>query len=158
MIQHRNGNVVMAYLDDIVIDIETIEDHLVRMREVFKIFREAGFKMPANKCDYMRTKTQDFGRVVSAQGIKSDPEVVNKIQDWMPPRNKDGLQRFLGFANYYRNFVLSHTAKVQPMQEILRKNQLFYWNEKHQEAFDSVKQALADATTLVHPTRKDASY
>ena len=40
------------------------------------------------------------------------------------------------------------------MQEILRKNQHFYWNEKHQEAFDSVKQALADATVLAAPNEE----
>ena len=34
------------------------------------------------------------------------------------------------------------------MQELLRKNQHFYWNEKHQEAFVPVEQALADATVL----------
>ena len=37
------------------------------------------------------------------------------------------------------------------MQELLKKNQHFYWEEKHQEAFDSVLQALFDATTLAAP-------
>ena len=37
------------------------------------------------------------------------------------------------------------------MQELLRKNQHDHWNEKHQNAFDSVKQALADATALAAP-------
>ena len=40
------------------------------------------------------------------------------------------------------------------MQELLRKNQHFYWKEKHQEAFDSVKQALADATALAAPNEE----
>ena len=69
----------------------------------------------------------------------------------MPPRNKKELQRFLEFANYYRDFNSFNAAKIQPLQERLRKNQHFYWNEKHQEAFDSVKQALVDATDLVTP-------
>ena len=37
------------------------------------------------------------------------------------------------------------------MQKILKENQHFYWEEKHQEAFDSVKQALSDATNLAAP-------
>ena len=40
------------------------------------------------------------------------------------------------------------------MQELLRKNKHFYWNEKHQEAFDSVKKALADATALAAPNEE----
>ena len=34
------------------------------------------------------------------------------------------------------------------MQVLLRKNLHFYLNEKHQEEFDSLKQALADATAF----------
>ena len=40
------------------------------------------------------------------------------------------------------------------MQELLRKNQHFYWNGKHQGAFDSVKQAPADATALAAPNEE----
>ena len=67
------------------------------------------------------------------------------------PRYKEELQRFLGFANYYREFISFHAAKEQPMQELLRKNQHFYWMEKRQESFDSVKHALAEATALATP-------
>ena len=144
----------MAYIDDIVIATETIEDHLERIREVFECLREAGFKMRAEKCDFMRTETKYLGRVVSAEGIKPDPAAVSKIQEWMPPRNREELQSFFGFANYYRDFIPFHAAKVQPMQELLKKNQHFYWKERHQEAFDAVKQALVDATALAAPNEE----
>ena len=144
----------MAYIDDIVIATETIEDHIMRIKEVFECLREAGFKMRAEKCDFIRTETKYPGRLVSTDGIKPDPEPVAKIQEWIPPRNKEDLQSFLGFANYYRDSVPFHAAKVQPIQELLKKNQQFYWEEKHQEAFDSVKQALSDATTLAAPNEQ----
>ena len=150
-IQQRHGSVVMAYFDDIVIATEKVEDHIARIKEMFECLREAGFKMRAEKCDFMRTETKYLGLVVSAEGIKPDPEAVVKIQEWSPPRNKEELQSFLGFANYYRDFVPFHAAKVQPMQELLKKNQHFRLECKHKEAFDSVKQALADASTLAAP-------
>ena len=78
-IQQRHGSVVMAYIDDIVIATETIEDHIMRIKEVFECLREAGFKMRAEKCDFMRTETKYLGRKVSADGIKPDPEAVAKI-------------------------------------------------------------------------------
>ena len=43
---------------------------------------------------------------------------------------------------------------VQLMQELLKKNQHVYWNQKHQEVFDSVTQALAEATTLAAPNEE----
>ena len=91
-IQQRHGSVVMAYIDDIVIATETIEDHLERIREVFECLREAGFKMRAEKCDFMRTETKYLGRVVSAEGIKPDPAAVSKIQEWMPREKKKNFK------------------------------------------------------------------
>ena len=109
-IQQPHGNVIMAYIDDIVIATETIEEHLVRIKEVFECLREAGFKMRAENCDFIRTETKYLGRVVSAEGIKPDPAAVSKIHDWMPPRNNEVLQSFLGFANYYRDHNPFHAA------------------------------------------------
>ena len=78
----------MTDIDDIVIATDTIEDHLVRIKEVFESLREACIKMRDEKCDFMRTRTKYLERVVSAEGIKPDPAVINKIQEWMTPRNK----------------------------------------------------------------------
>ena len=100
-IQRRHGFVVMAYIDDIVIETETIGDHIAMLREVFECLREAGFKMRDVKCEFMRTENRYLGRVVSAEGIKPDSEAVAEIQEWMSPRNKEKLQSFPGFANYY---------------------------------------------------------
>ena len=41
-IVNRKSSMVMAYIDDIVIATEIVEDHLVRLREVFEWLREAG--------------------------------------------------------------------------------------------------------------------
>ena len=104
-IVNREGSMVMAYTDDIVIATETIEDHMVRLLEVFECLREAGFKMRVAKCDFMKSEIKYLGRVVSAEGIKPDPKAVAKLRDWEVPRNKTEMQSFLGFANYYREFI-----------------------------------------------------
>ena len=83
----------MTDIDDIGIATDTIEDHLVRIKEVFESLREACFKMRDEKCDFMRTGTKYLERVVSAEGIEPDPAAINKIQEWMTPRNKEELQR-----------------------------------------------------------------
>ena len=42
-IVNREGSMVMAYIDDIVIATETIDDHMDRLREVFLCLRDARF-------------------------------------------------------------------------------------------------------------------
>ena len=70
---------VMAYIDDIVIATETVEDHMARLREVFECLREAGFKMRVAKYDFMKSEIKYLGRVVSAEGVKPDPKAVAKL-------------------------------------------------------------------------------
>ena len=36
-----------------------------------------------------------------AQGIKPNPESIQKILDWPVPHNRKELQQFLGLANYH---------------------------------------------------------
>ena len=66
-IVNRKGSMVMAYIDDIVIATETVEDHMVRLREVFECLREAGFKMRVAKCDFKKCGIKYLGRVVSQE-------------------------------------------------------------------------------------------
>ena len=82
-------NVVVTYIDNIVIATETIEDHLEMIREVFEYLTDAGFKMRAENCDSMLMETNNLERVVSGEGIIWDPEDVCKFQDWTSPRKTD---------------------------------------------------------------------
>ena len=117
-IVNREGSLVMAYIDDIVIATETVEDHMVRLREVFECLREADFKISVAKCDFMKSEIKYLGRVVSAEGIKPNPKAASKLRDWEVPRNKSELQSFLGFANNYREFIPWHAKLVAPLHAI----------------------------------------
>ena len=142
---------VLAYINDIVIATETIEDHMERLREIFYCLREASFKMRVSKCDFMKSEIKYLGRVVSAEGIKPDPKAVAKLRDWNIPRNKTELQNFLGFANYYLEFILWHAKLVAPLHAITGISTLFLWMEEQQQAFNEIKVALINATALAQP-------
>ena len=71
----------MAYIDDIVIATESVEDHIERLREVFECLREAGFKMRVAKCDYEKSEIKYLSHVVLAEGVKPDPKAVAKLRD-----------------------------------------------------------------------------
>ena len=64
----------------------------------------------------MRTETKYLCREVSAEGIKPDPEAVAKLQEWMPPRNKEELQSFLGVA---RRQSATHAGAIPKKSAIL---------------------------------------
>ena len=43
----KNGNLVMCYVDDVVIATPTLEDHIKQLEEVFACMKRAGLKMQA---------------------------------------------------------------------------------------------------------------
>ena len=124
-IVNRKDSMVMAYIDDIMIATETVEDHMARLREVFECLREAGFKMRVAKCDFMKSEIKYLGRVVSAEGVRPDPKAVGKLRGWEIPRNKTEMQSFLGFANYYREFIPWHAKLVAPLHAVTGLNVTF---------------------------------
>ena len=149
-IVNREGSMAMAYIDDIVIATETVEDHMVRLREVFERLREAGFEMRVAQCDF-KSQIKYLRRVVSAEGIKPDPKAIAKLRDWDIPRNKTEMKSFLGFASNYREFIPWHAELVAPLHAITGIKATFAWGSEQQLAFNEIKKALIDATALVEP-------
>ena len=60
---------------------------------------------------------------------------------------------FLGFANYYREFIKGYADKVYPMQHLMRhKGKKFTWNNAAEESFQRIKNELCEAPVLGLPT------
>ena len=128
----------MAYISDILIATETLEDHMDKLREVFQCLREARFKMRVAKRDFMKSEIKYLGRVVFADGIRPDPKAVSNLRDWDIPRTKKELQSFLGFAKYYRDFIPWHAKFVAPLHAITGTGSSFLCGEEQQQAFKSI--------------------
>ena len=98
------GNLVMCYVDGVIIATENIDQQLERLNEVLSAIESAGLKCKPSKCSIMRTSITYLDRVISEHGIGLDPETIKAVKNWVRPRNKQEMQSFLGFATYYREF------------------------------------------------------
>ena len=50
---------------------------------------------------------------------------------------------FLGFANYYREFIKRYADKVYPMQKLMRnEGKKFGWSDEAQTALENIKREL----------------
>ena len=98
-------NLVMCYVDEVVIATPTLEDHIDRLDEVFGCMKRAGLKCKPSKCEILRDSIKYLGRMVDRHGVRPDPEAVEAVLTWKAPRTDTQLLSFLGFANYYREFI-----------------------------------------------------
>ena len=154
-VTRKYGNLVMCYVDNVVIATPTLEDHIDWLDEVFGCMKRAGLKCKPSKCEIFRDSIKYLGRMVDRYGVRPDPEAVEAVLTWKAPRTDTQLLSFLGFANYYREFIKGYADKVYPMQKLMRnKGKKFEWNDEAQVAFENIKRELCVAPVLGMRTEK----
>ena len=150
-ISSRYGNLVLCYVDDVLIATTTVEQHLERLHEVFNCLRKAGLKLKAKKCKLMEKHVKFLGRVVSEQGLLPDIRDPEKVRQWKVPTTKAELESFIGFASYYREFIDRFADIVAPLNQYKGINQTFGWDEDAQHAFETLRDALTQTPALGMP-------
>ena len=151
----KYGNLIMCYIDDVVIATPTLEDHIERLDEVFTCLRQAGLKCKPSKCEILRDSMKYLGRLVDKHGVRPDPAAVEAVLTWKAPKIDTQLMSFLGFANYYREFIKGYAEKIYPMQRLMRnKGKKFTWTDQAQVSFENIKRELCEAPVLGMPTEK----
>ncbi|KAK9395824.1 retrotransposon-derived protein PEG10 [Crotalus adamanteus] len=151
---------VLVYLDDILIYSTNMNDHIKLVREVLKKLLNAKLYVKLSKCEFHRTQLDYLGYRISNEGIEMDPAKVKTIIEWQPPRTRKQLQSFLGFANFYRQFIPSFAEIALPLTELLktgkgggkpRPGQPLAWTMSCQTAFENLKRLFAAEPVLKHP-------
>ena len=142
-ITKKYDNLVMCYVDDVVIATTTLEDHIERLDEVFACMKREGLKCKPLTCEILKGSINYLGRMVDKYGLRPDPDAVEAVLTWRSPKTEHQLMSFLGFSNYYRNFIKGYADKVYPMQQIMRhKGKKFTWNNAAEGSFQGIKKEL----------------
>jgi hypothetical protein len=58
---------------------------------------------------------------------------------------------FLGLASYYRRFILNFSKIAKPITDLLKKEDMFVWNAKRDEVFQTLKKLLTTSPVLAQP-------
>uniref|UniRef100_A0A8C1PUC8 Gypsy retrotransposon integrase-like protein 1 n=1 Tax=Cyprinus carpio TaxID=7962 RepID=A0A8C1PUC8_CYPCA len=80
-----------------------------------------------------------------------DSTKVQAVTDWPVPDTRVALQRFLGFANFYRRFIRNFSQVVAPLTALTSVKSCFRWSESAQRAFDLLKTLFTTAPILMTP-------
>ena len=94
-----------VYMDDIIVQGVSLEDNIKNLEEVLVRLQEAKLTIKLSKCDFFKSSVKYLGHIVSAEGLKPQPEKVEAITNMPKPQTVRQLQSFLGLIKYYRRYI-----------------------------------------------------
>ena len=101
------------YVDDIGIAANNAADLTRNIRAVFKCIRIAGLKLTIEKCQFGVRRVEFLGRTISSEGVLPQSHKFQNFSNKLRfPKSKK--QRYLGFINYYRNYIPRMAEKLNP--------------------------------------------
>ncbi|KAK7878585.1 hypothetical protein WMY93_030421 [Mugilogobius chulae] len=89
--------------------------------------------------------------VIEQGQLKADPEKLKAVAEWPTPESRKQLQRFLGFANFYRRFIKDYSRKAAPLTRLTSTSIPFKWSTEAETAFTTLKRLFISAPVLSHP-------
>ncbi|CAM4730306.1 unnamed protein product [Leuciscus chuanchicus] len=79
------------------------------------------------------------GYIISSEGVRMDPEKVKAVVEWPSPDSRKALQRFLGFANFYRRFIRNFSQLAAPLTALTSPRTTFRWSDTAEAVFAKLK-------------------
>ena len=136
------------YQDDIIIWASTLEELDKRVEEVLRCIEKSGMKLNKDKCVFGVSEVTFLGHLITADGIKADPEKVKAVKHMPLPESKEDLQRFLGIANYLCKFVPNFSENTSLLRKLLEKDVLWRFEEEHKKSVDDLKTVISNSPIL----------
>jgi hypothetical protein len=109
---------VVVYLDDILIYTKTMEETRDLVTQVFSILQKEGLAVAAHKSFFHVKEVEFLGYIINANGVEMSTRKVEAVRSWETPKNLKDVQRFLGFANFYRRFIKNFSGVARPITDL----------------------------------------
>jgi len=144
---------VSAYVDDILIYTDgTLAEHQAHVHKVLERMGTAGLQLDIDKCEFHVQSTKYLGFIIEAgKGIRMDPEKIKAIMEWEEPSSVKGVRSFIGFVNFYRQFIDHFSSIAAPLTRLMSKENAtpLILESNAREAFYALKAAITVAPVLM---------
>jgi len=116
----NQGNMA-TFIDNIIVATEIEKGYDKVVKEVLKQLKENDLFVKPKKYQWKVKKVEFLGVVIGLKGVEIQKEKVEGVLNWPTPRNIKEVRKFLGLANYYRQFIKDFVKLAAPLHVLVRK-------------------------------------
>ena len=136
-------------VDDILVASTSWQQHVEDVNRLFQRLRERRITLNADKFTFGQDSVTFAGLRLSRGGFSMDPELLRAIRNFPTPQSKTDVRSFFGLVNQLSQHTNRITALLSPLQPLLKKDNLFTWDETHRNAFETVCRELSSNLSFV---------
>ena len=140
---------VIGIHNDMVIFGVDQQDNDANLINLLNVCQKEGLVLNSKKLELRRERVTFFGAEYSTQGMHPDPKKVQGITEMAAPMDKQQLQSFLGMVNYMGTFIPNLSHHTELLWAMLKKDNVFHWEEQQTRSFQQVKTLIAKANTTL---------
>jgi len=89
--------------------------------------------------------------VIGPEGIKMEKRKVKGVLEWLTPKCVKDVQKFLGLANYYHQFIEGFALIARSLHDMVKKDKKWEWAEKEERVFGELKARFTEEPVLAAP-------
>jgi len=146
-----NMGKVAVFINNVIVGTETEEGHDELVVEVIRRLEENNLYVKLEKCKWKVREVGFLGVVIGPERIKMKEEKVKGVLEWLTPKCVKDVQKFLGLANYYRQFIEGFASVARPLHDMVKKDKKWEWTEKQEKAFKELKKRFTEELVLAAP-------
>jgi hypothetical protein len=125
-----------------------IWEHAVDVNRIMHRIKESGATFSAKKTQICRPEVVIIGQKCTPAGRLPDDDKVAKILNWPTLTTTKEARGFMGLCGTVRIWIKNYSHLARPITELWRKSEEFVWDDRRQEAFDTLKKLVTSAPAL----------
>ena len=143
-----NTRKVAVFIDDVIVGTETEEGHDELVAKVIRRLEENNLYVKLEKCKWKVKEVGFLGVVIGLNRIKMEEEKVKGVLDWPTLKYVKDVQKFLGLANYYCQFIEGFALVARPLHDMVKKDKKWEWTERQEKVFRELKEQFTKEPVL----------
>ncbi|MBW0567202.1 hypothetical protein O181_106917 [Austropuccinia psidii MF-1] len=142
---------MLVYIDDIIIYLETWEDHVQYIDRVLSKCTRINLEVSLKKCNFGQQELLALGHKASGLRLAMAQNKVEEVLLKPVPKNFKQMQYFLGFSSYCRNYIRNFAHITTSLYKLGSKYVVFEITKERRDSYERIKHELKNTPVLSSP-------